>query len=66
VSLSYDLPKAWLQNAKVLSNVRVYAMGQNLATWTKWTGFDPENNNNIAQFKYPAPRNFSFGVQVKF
>jgi hypothetical protein len=41
-------------------------MGQNLATWTKWSGFDPENNNNIAQFKFPAPRNFSFGVQVKF
>jgi len=41
-------------------------MGQNLATWTKWSGFDPENSNNIAQFKFPAPRNFSFGVQVKF
>jgi TonB-linked SusC/RagA family outer membrane protein len=66
VTLNYDLPKAWLQGMKVISNVRVYAMGQNLATWTKWSGFDPENNNNIAQFKFPAPRNFSFGVQVKF
>ncbi|PST84997.1 SusC/RagA family TonB-linked outer membrane protein [Pedobacter yulinensis] len=66
LTLSYDLPAKLLSNVKFLSGVRVYAMGQNLATWTKWTGFDPENDNNIAQFKYPAPRNFSFGIDVKF
>ena len=39
---------------------------QNLATWTNWTGFDPEDNNNIAQYEYPTPRTYTFGLQVTF
>ena len=66
LTLSYDIPQAWITKTKFLSSARIYAMGQNIGTWTKWTGFDPENNNNIAQFKYPAPRNFSLGIQVNF
>jgi hypothetical protein len=39
---------------------------QNLVTWTKFTGFDPEDDNNIAQYEYPTPRIFTFGIDVKF
>lgn len=49
-----------------LSHVRFYLQGQNLYTWTKFTGFDPEDDNNIAQYEYPTPRIFTFGVDVNF
>jgi len=66
LTLSYSFPTRIIEKLKYVNGIRIYAMGQNLATFTKWSGFDPENSNNIAQFKYPAPRNFSFGVEVKF
>jgi hypothetical protein len=40
--------------------------GQNLATFTKWKQFDPEDGNNIAAFEYPANRLFTFGVKLDF
>jgi TonB-linked SusC/RagA family outer membrane protein len=42
VSLSYDFPKTLLAKAK-LAGVRVFVSGKNLATWTKWNGWDPEH-----------------------
>ncbi|WP_257667697.1 SusC/RagA family TonB-linked outer membrane protein [Parapedobacter tibetensis] len=66
VTVSYRLPTDFVRQSKFLSGVRVYAMGQNLMTWTKWSGFDPENSINIHNFRYPAPKNFTFGVEVNF
>jgi hypothetical protein len=47
VSLSYTLPRAFVQTLK-LSNVRVYMQGQNLLVFTKFNGLDPE---------FPIPTN---------
>ncbi|MEZ4772934.1 MAG: SusC/RagA family TonB-linked outer membrane protein [Bacteroidia bacterium] len=41
VSLSYDLPDAFLNPLKMKS-VRIYISGKNLMTWTEWNGWDPE------------------------
>jgi TonB-linked SusC/RagA family outer membrane protein len=41
VSLSYNLPKKWINKIKT-SGLQVYVSGKNLHTWTKWTGWDPE------------------------
>jgi len=51
---------------KVLTALKIYVQGQNLVTWTNWTGFDPEDNDNIAQYEYPVPRIFAAGLQVTF
>ncbi|MVN20644.1 SusC/RagA family TonB-linked outer membrane protein [Mucilaginibacter arboris] len=64
VRLGYSLPKSLIDKIKYVSGVRVFAQGENLYTWTKWTGFDPEDNNNIASFEYPAARTFTFGLNV--
>lgn len=64
--VAYNLPKKMLNKTGLISNLRIYAQGQNLFTWTKWTGFDPEDSNNIASYEYPTPRTFSFGVDVSF
>lgn len=47
VSLSYSIPKAWLQTLS-LTGLRVYLQGQNLWTFTKFNGLDPE---------FPIPTN---------
>jgi TonB-linked SusC/RagA family outer membrane protein len=66
LSLAYDFPSSILDKTKVFNNVRIYMQAQNLATWTKWVGFDPEDNNNIAQYEYPTPRTYTLGLNVTF
>ena len=66
VTLSYTLPSSIVQKLKYFSSLRVFAQGQNLYTWTKWTGFDPEDSNNIATFEYPTPRTYTFGLSANF
>ncbi|MBO9732821.1 MAG: TonB-dependent receptor [Chitinophaga sp.] len=41
VTLSYNFDKHTLQRYKI-SNLQVYISGRNLATFTKWQGYDPE------------------------
>jgi TonB-dependent starch-binding outer membrane protein SusC len=65
LTVSYDVAKNLVQRVK-LGGVRVYLQGQNLATFTNSTVFDPEESNNISQFDYPAPRIYTFGVDVSF
>ncbi|WP_316830451.1 SusC/RagA family TonB-linked outer membrane protein [Pedobacter aquatilis] len=64
-SLGYSFSPEVLKKIK-LGGLRIYAQGQNLYTWTKWQGFDPEDSNNLASFEYPASRKFTFGIDVKF
>lgn len=66
VTVAYNLPKAIFDRIKGINGVRLYAQAENLATWTKFTGFDPEDDNNIATYEYPTPRIVTFGVDVKF
>ncbi|OYQ43183.1 SusC/RagA family TonB-linked outer membrane protein [Flavobacterium aurantiibacter] len=66
ITIAYNLPDKAIKSLKYISSVRIYAQGQNLATWTKFSGFDPEDDNNIAGYEYPTPRIYTFGVDVKF
>ncbi|MVM33176.1 SusC/RagA family TonB-linked outer membrane protein [Spirosoma sp. HMF4905] len=45
VTLGYTLPKG-LTNKLKLQNIRIYASGQNLFTFTKYIGYNPEANDN--------------------
>lgn len=64
VTLGYTLPKSLAQRIK-FSSIRVYMAGQNLYTFTKYTGIDPEVgltgiDNNV----YPVVRTISFGASL--
>jgi hypothetical protein len=69
VTLGYTLPAF-----KGINRIRVYVSGNNLATITKYSGFDPEVNsyggNNtqvgIDNIVYPMARTFLAGLQVTF
>lgn len=63
---SYTIPRSVLSGQKHISSIRIYGQAQNLYTWTKWTGFDPEDANNIATYEYPLPRIYTVGIDISF
>ena len=60
VTLSYTLPKVFVNKYK-LDNVRLFASGRNLATWTDWDGLDPEFSNQRA---VPQTSTILFGINI--
>ena len=66
LSLSYDLPKGWMEATNFFTNVRFNFVARNLFTVTKYKGSDPEIDLNIALGSFPATRDFTLGVEVTF
>ena len=66
LTLAYSLPQSLLRKTNFFSTARVYLQGQNLLTWTGFTGLDPEVASNIYRAQYPASRQFTLGVEVSF
>lgn len=68
LTVSWDIPKEWLvrKTRNVLSGVRVYGQGQNLLTWTNYSGLDPEVDSNVQIGTYPAAKTFTLGLDVTF
>lgn len=66
VQLAYRLPADLLKHTQLLRSAMIYIQGQNLYTFTSWTGFDPEDNNSTAFFEYPAARTITAGVSIQF
>ena len=64
--LSYTFPQEWLRKTRFIGGARIYAQAQNLFTFTKFTGLDPEGNSNMYQAQYPMARQFTFGLDLTF
>lgn len=72
ITLGYNFPTAILEKIK-LSQARIYVTGQNLLTFTKYEGWDPEVNTDytsgtsyfLGNDFYSAPQAKSFIVGVK-
>ena len=73
VTLSYTIPAAISKHAAI-QNLRVYATGQNLLTWTHYTGYDPEVSANpfsttqpgVDYGVYPQSRTYTVGLNATF
>ncbi|MGV3502954.1 MAG: SusC/RagA family TonB-linked outer membrane protein [Adhaeribacter sp.] len=70
VSLGYNLPKVWLNKLKI-QRLRVHVSSQNLYTWTKYQGFDPEVSIYAGALRpgfdwsvYPRARTLTFGLNL--
>ncbi|MGY2132231.1 SusC/RagA family TonB-linked outer membrane protein [Hymenobacter sp. HD11105] len=71
VTMGYTLPKALTERAKV-QQLRFYVTLNNLYTFTKYTGYDPEVNTRrntpltpgVDYAAYPRSRAFMFGVNL--
>ncbi len=71
ITLGYDLAKLIKWN--YLSQLRIYAQAQNVATFTKYDGMDPEIGygtsgwvSGIDLGYYPRPKVYLIGLNVKF
>lgn len=72
VQIAYDFPSRWCQ-AIHAQRISLYLSGQNLFTWTKYSGMDPEvsvrNSALTPGFDYsayPRSRTFVFGLKATF
>lgn len=71
IQLGYTLPQSISQKASI-SKFRVYVSGENMLTFTKYDGFDPEmaagNYTNIGVDRgiYPQARTISVGANITF
>jgi len=76
VSLGYNISSAKLQSwtKGTVSSLRIYVSGQNLLTFTNYSGYDPEVGNrtgnsltnSIDWAIYPQPKAVQVGIQVNF
>ena len=73
VKLSYALPVSLVEKAR-LSGCSIYANIQNVATFTKYSGLDPQIGafnqsplqQNIDMGRYPTPRVYTIGLSIDF
>ncbi|TDH21278.1 TonB-dependent receptor [Segetibacter sp. 3557_3] len=72
LTLGYTLQGAWVNNK--IKSLRLYVSGQNLYTWTKYLGYNPEVNarpdNSLSQGEdygsYPLSRTIIAGLNLSF
>lgn len=71
LTIGYKLPQTLLSKYGI-GNLRIYLTSQNLATFTKYSGFTPEISNGDALGQgielnaYPTTRTYAFGVNLTF
>lgn len=76
VNLGYTLP-AQLTSRLGISQLRIYATGNNLKLWTNYSGYDPEVSTSrssafsaltpgVDYSAFPRSRSYTFGVNVTF
>lgn len=67
VTLAYDFPQAWMKKARI-QGLKVYVSGDNLATFSKFSGMDPEidTEDGVYDTNYPVPMTVVGGIQITF
>lgn len=74
ITLGYTIPRKLTEKIGI-SNLRVYGTAQNIYTFTKYSGYDPEigtayiNGNyltGIDNGRYPSPRIYTLGLNLTF
>lgn len=73
ISIGYNLPNKFISKYGI-SNVKVYTNFQNVLTFTKYKGYDPEIGSinqdalltGIDNGRYPSPLIYTFGINVNF
>ena len=64
VTVGYSVPTALLQKKNFAKNIRLFLDFQNLATFTNFSGLDPEMEFNASPF--PIPRTTTVGLNITF
>jgi tonB-linked outer membrane protein, susC/ragA family len=69
LTIGYTLPEKWMKKVGV-KEFRVFASGENLFTWSNYSGLDPETVNITTGYdegtNYPLARKLTLGLTLKF
>ena len=70
ITVGYTLPQH-LTRKVCIERFRIYFQAENLATWTKYWGFDPEISSGATSLGvdrgvYPQARTFTIGANISF
>jgi TonB-linked SusC/RagA family outer membrane protein len=75
ITLSYNLPLSTISKIR-MSSAQVFVSGDNLFTFTKFSGLDPEVNSfsntnyyqigGVSDFKYPINKQYLVGIRMSF
>ncbi|MGV8095808.1 MAG: SusC/RagA family TonB-linked outer membrane protein [Mangrovibacterium sp.] len=72
VALSWSVPKKYLKRL-FINDINVFISGNNLLTWSKYSGYDPEVNSSTNPFiqgvdsgSFPKSRSYNMGLTVRF
>lgn len=75
ITLGYTFPKKWMDKARI-ENLRIYCNIQNLYTFTRYSGYDPEVGAStqdatgltygVDNGRYPSPTTYSIGLNITF
>lgn len=64
IEIGYTFPKKWVRQIGI-SNIRMYAKGSNLFTFSKFKLWDPEVDTSVGT-KYPIMKSLSVGFDINF
>lgn len=66
LQLSYTFPQSLVRRI-ALGNLQLFVQGDNLLTFNKNQGLDPEQGiSGVTYYRYPAMRSFTGGINVSF
>lgn len=63
ITFGYSIPRHLLEGTSI-RGFKIFASGENLYTWTKWKGYDPEVASSLSV--YPNMRTYTLGVNIDF
>lgn len=64
ISLSYTLPVDWVSKLGIRS-ARIFVSGDNLLTFTNFSGMDPEVDiNGVSNTRYPISKKYLLGIEL--
>ena len=66
ITLGYNFD-GLLKEGSAISKIKVFVQAENLITWSKWRGWDPESSFRSSDFfDYPTSKIFTLGLDVNF
>ncbi|WP_312075207.1 SusC/RagA family TonB-linked outer membrane protein [Chryseobacterium sp.] len=66
ITLGYSVPKKFFNENSLLKSAKIFIQAENMMTWSKWRGYDPEGLGTFPLSVYPNPRTFSLGANLDF
>lgn len=65
LQVGFNVPQSVLKNT-FINAISITLQAENLLTWSKWKGYDAESNIGSDQGRYPSPKIYTLGFDIKF